>query len=169
MQTMNVGELLQMYASILAEFRRRGLTRTNNAPIGDLAEYAALLAYGGHLAANSAKSYDLTAADGRRIQVKVRSVDANKCGSRKFSVIRTFDFDATVFIVVDAETSTLQSAFEWTPEEVQTHGSRSEHTNGHTIRISQLPSAGTDVTEVLREAWELMLDSVGEDQPASTT
>jgi hypothetical protein len=36
-----VGQLLVRYADILAELRHRGLGRTNNAPIGDLAQYCA--------------------------------------------------------------------------------------------------------------------------------
>lgn len=104
---MNVGQLLKLYADILAELRRRGLVRTNNAPIGDLAEYAAVLAYGGQLAKNSEKSYDLIAADERRIQVKVRFVKASASGSLPFSVFRSFGFDAAVFITVDAETNSV--------------------------------------------------------------
>lgn len=169
MQTMSVGELLQLYAGIRAELRQRGLTRTNNAPIGDLAEYAARRAYGGQLAPNSARSYDLTADDGRRIQVKARAVSASNHRSRKFSVIRTFDFDATVFIVVDEDTAALLSAFEWTAADVQAHGSRSDHTNGYTVRIGQLRSAGTDVTALLQQAWALMLGLVGGSPPAPPT
>jgi hypothetical protein len=162
---MTVGQLLEMYADILAELRRRGLVRTNNAPIGDLAEYAAALAYGGQLAKNSEKSYDLTTADGRRIQVKVRSVKEKGRGSRAFSPIRTFDFDATVFIIVDADTRTVKSAFEWTAEDVRTLGRRSDHTNGHIVRGRQLQVAGTDVTDMIRTAWALMLDLVGTASP----
>jgi hypothetical protein len=61
-QAMTVRQLMQLYTDILVELQRRGLVRTNNAPIGDLAEYAAVLAYGGKLAKNSEKSYDLTAS-----------------------------------------------------------------------------------------------------------
>src|SRR5690606_35966939 len=57
----SVGELLSAYRDILASLRARGLVRTNNAPIGDLAEYCAALVYDGLLSPNSEKSYDLVA------------------------------------------------------------------------------------------------------------
>jgi hypothetical protein len=42
--------MLTVYTSMFVEFRRRGLIRTNNAPIGNLAEYASALYYDGQLA-----------------------------------------------------------------------------------------------------------------------
>lgn len=39
------GQLLRRYGDILAELRHRGLVRSNNAPIGDLAEYCAAIVY----------------------------------------------------------------------------------------------------------------------------
>lgn len=101
-------QLLKLHADILAELRRRGLVRTNNAPIGDLAEHAAILTYDGRLANNSEKSYDLIAANQRRIQVKVRLVKASASGSLPFSMFRSFEFDAAVFITVDADTSSVR-------------------------------------------------------------
>ncbi|WP_205327742.1 hypothetical protein [Glycomyces sp. YM15] len=157
---MTVRQLLTLNADILAELRRRGLVRTKNAPLGDLAEYGAALAYSGQLAKNSEKSYDLTAADGRHIQVKARSVDRNASKSLPFSPFRTFDFDAAVFIVIDAETNSVRSAFEWTPDEVRTLGRRRNHTNGHVVRIDQIQSAGTDVTAMMQGVWAQLLDLV---------
>ncbi|RXZ72785.1 DUF6998 domain-containing protein [Agromyces albus] len=162
---MTVGQLLTLYADILTELRRRGLVRTKNAPLGDLAEYAAALAYGGLLAKNSEKSYDLTAADGRRIQVKARSVDRNASPSQTFSPIRTLGFDVTVFIIVDADTNSVKSAFEWSPTEVGTLGRWSEHTKGHVVRIGQIRAAGTDVTEMMQGAWAQLLDLVETVEP----
>jgi hypothetical protein len=150
---MTVGQLLDLYDGILAELRRRGLVRTNNAPHGDLAEYVAALAYGGQLAPNSAKSYDLTAADGRRIQVKVRVTRGP--GSDGFSPVRSFDFDAAVFILVAA--GTVRAAHEWTPEDVKAHGRPQRHVNGYVVTGRQLPTAGTDVTPMMRAAWDATL------------
>src|SRR3546814_20590701 len=56
----------------------RGLIRTRNPPLGDLAEHLVWKAYGGTLADNSAKSYDVTDADGRRIQVKARAIERSE-------------------------------------------------------------------------------------------
>jgi hypothetical protein len=152
---LTVGELLATYAKILDELRDRGLIRTNNAPVGDLAEYACVIAYGGELAKNSEKSYDLVAADGRLIQVKVRNVDTTTSPSQIFSSIRSFGFDACIFILV--EHGSVTAAFEWSPEEVRTHGKHRAHTNSTVVRVGQLHSAGINVTEQIRAAWLEML------------
>jgi hypothetical protein len=154
-----VGELLLAYASILSELRRRGLVRTNNAPIGDLAEYACAIVYGGTLAPNSAKSFDITAADGKRVQVKVRNVREDTRASSVFSPLRSFDFDVCVFVLVDERNGAVSAAFEWTSTEVREHGTHRSHTNGTVVRVRQVRSGavGRDVTEHLRAAWATML------------
>ncbi|UJW36924.1 hypothetical protein L3Q67_44990 (plasmid) [Saccharothrix sp. AJ9571] len=77
-------------AASLQELRERGVVRTR-APLGDYAEYLAMRVYGGELAANSGKSYDLLAADGRRVQVKARTVGAATRAGAVFSAFRSFD------------------------------------------------------------------------------
>jgi len=154
-----VGELLQAYASILRELRRRGLVRTNNAPIGDLAEYACLLVYGGELAPNSEKSYDIAAADGRRIQVKVRNIRDDTRASSVFSPLRSFGFDACVFLLVDDLRGSVIAAYEWSNADVQAHGKHREHTNGTVVRVRQVRAGniGADLTDELQRAWATML------------
>lgn len=153
----NVGELLGTYAAILAELRMRGLVRTNNAPIGDLAEYACAIVYDGVLAPNSEKSHDLVAADGRRVQVKVRNMRVDTRPSSVFSVIRSFDFDVCVFVLIDTESQRVRGAYEWAAEEVRAHSVHREHTNGATIRVSQAKKFGIDLTDQVDEAWQEML------------
>lgn len=154
-----VGEMLAAYASILQELRRRGLVRTNNAPIGDLAEYAVSTMYAGTLAPNSEKSYDLIASDGRRIQVKVRNVGPDSRSSAVFSVIRSLDFDACIFVLIDAVNQRVQGAFEWTAAEVREYGVYREHVNGRVVPIGQARRYGLDLTARVDEAWQLMLAS----------
>ncbi|GAB3132718.1 hypothetical protein GCM10027057_05340 [Marisediminicola antarctica] len=121
---LTVGEVLHVYTGLLAELRHRGLIRTNNAPIGDLAEYACAAYYKGELAPNSEKSYDLIAADGRRVQVKVRNGRIDTRPSAGFSSIRSMDFDVCVFILANANanTNSIESAYEWTADDVRTRG-----------------------------------------------
>ena len=159
-QNWTVGRLLGTYTSILEELRIRGLVRTNNAPIGDLAEYACKIVYRGELAANSEKSYDLIAADGRRIQVKVRNLRFDTSPSAVFSVIRSFDFDACIFVLVDAEKGYVQGAYEWSAHDVQEHGAHRAHVNGVVVRVSQAKRHGIDLTDPVDEAWRDMLASV---------
>jgi len=62
-------DLLAGYVEILDELLRRKVIRTRNAPAGDLAERVVAAAYGGELAPNLAKSWDVQASDGRLLQV----------------------------------------------------------------------------------------------------
>jgi hypothetical protein len=161
--SLSVGALLGAYAAILVELRRRGLVRTNNAPVGDLAEYACSVVYGGALAPNSEKSYDLIAGDGRRIQVKVRNLRGDTRPSSAFSPLRSFDFDACAFVLVDEVEGRVAAAFEWTAQEVRDHGVHRAHTNGTVVRVRQVRSGviGTDITAEVASAWRAMLEMMG--------
>lgn len=158
-----VGQLLERYADVLTELRRRGLIRTNNAPIGDLAEYCAAVVYDGLLAPNSEKSYDLIAHDGRRVQVKVRVIRSDTSPSAVFSPIRSFGFDIAVFLLIDGDHGGVLAAREWTPAEIQQAGKHRAHTNGVVVRVGQIRSAsalGVDRTDVFRRAWQELTEQV---------
>ncbi|MFC9560377.1 DUF6998 domain-containing protein [Agromyces sp. NPDC056965] len=141
-------ELLGQYADILAELRARGVVRTSNAPLGDYAEYVALEVYGGELAANSAKSYDLKAGDGRLVQVKARTWAPSTSPSAVFSVFRSFDFDVAALIVLDARTYRLKWAREMTPEAIEAAARWSPHVNGYLLRMTIAEREGTDITDM---------------------
>ena len=106
----SIPDLLGRYAAILYELRARGVVRTRNAPLGDYAEYLAARVYSGVLAANSVKSYDLLSADGRRVQVKARTVGSDTHPGAVFSAFRSFDFDVAVLVTFDSSTYALQWA-----------------------------------------------------------
>ncbi len=156
---LTVAELLTSYRNVLASLRARGLVRTNNAPTGDLAEYCAAVVYDGLLAPNSEKSHDLVAEDGRRIQVKVRLIRPGTSKAAVFSPIRSFDFHAALFLLIDDEAGEVEIARELSAAEVREHGRHREHTNGVVLRIGQARSlkVGTDLTEQFRVAWREML------------
>lgn len=139
--TVSVGQLLERYAGILAELRLRGLVRTNNAPIGDLAEYCAAIVYDGLLAPKSEKSYDLVAQDGRKVQVKVRVIRSDTSPSAVFSPIRSFGFDVGAFLLIDGDRGGVLAARELTAEDVQHAGKHRAHTNGVVVRVGQVRSA----------------------------
>jgi hypothetical protein len=141
-------ELLSHYAQILAELRVRGVVRTGNAPLGDYAEHMALSVYGGSLAQNSAKSYDLTTDEGRTIQVKARTVSASTSPSAVFSVFRSFDFDVATLLVLDSRTYALKWAREMSPDQVKEASRWSAHVRGHLLSIRVAEKVGTDVTEL---------------------
>ena len=102
-------ELLAQYAATLVELRRRGVLRTNNAPLGDYAEWLLHRALGGALAnSTSAKSYDLTLQDGRRVRVKARLVsDPPSRGQLQTSPFRSWDFELAALMLLDSYAPTL--------------------------------------------------------------
>ncbi|MEZ3158164.1 hypothetical protein AB1K56_14675 [Microbacterium sp. BWR-S6Y] len=150
-RALTVRELLAAYVSVLDELTTRGFIRTRNSPLGDLAETIAVRAYGGTLAPNSEKSFDLLAADGRRIQVKARLVDSDDKRSHAFSPFRTWGFDAAVFLVFDSRSYDLRWAREVAVADAQALGRRIEHINGSSISVRQ--AAGVDVTPLLAAAY----------------
>lgn len=149
---LRVRELLQLEASIVSELRGRGLVRTNNKPLGDIAEQVVLAARGGVLEPNSTKSHDVTDQSGRRIQVK--AMGGRVVGrSGKFSPFRSFDFDTAVFLIFAAETFELVLAREVDADSVEAVAPYSRHTNGRQATLRQVESLGLDVTTEMREAF----------------
>lgn len=146
LQTESVPDLLGHYAAILRELRRRGVVRTGNAPLGDYAEHLAAQVYRGELVANSVKSYDLQAADGRRVQVKARIVGPGTKPGAIFSVFRSFDFDIAVLLAFDSATYDVLWAREVPTADIEAATRYSSHVNGHRIRITVGAQLGTDVT-----------------------
>ena len=50
LSTFSESDLFSMYRAILSELKSRGVIRTENAPVGDYAEYLVATALGGQLA-----------------------------------------------------------------------------------------------------------------------
>jgi hypothetical protein len=151
---LSVRELLASYVAILDELTRRGVIRTRNSPLGDLAETLAVRAYGATLAPNSQKSYDVLTLDGRRIQVKARLVGRLDKRSQNFSAFRSWDFDSALFLLFDTNTYDLIWARELTREEVQSIGRRVEHTNSSAILVRDVAAVGQEVTVPFSHAFD---------------
>ena len=150
---------LRVYARILTELVERGVTRSRNAPVGDVAEYLVHIAYGGELAPPSEKSWDVLAEDGRRIQVKCRLVLPSSRGTQQYSPFRSWDFDACVFITFDAYTYDVIQALEVPTDGIRTVASPVPHAGVTAARVHtktrfiELPGA-VDVTARLQAAME---------------
>ncbi|GHF14832.1 DUF6998 domain-containing protein [Pseudolysinimonas yzui] len=151
---MSVRELLGVYVAVLDELLKRGITRTRNAPLGDLAEYIAWRAYGGEIETNSKKSYDILDSEGRKLQVKARLVAGAK--NTDFSAIRSWDFDAAVFLVLDARTYEVTWARELSLAETEALGRHVALTNSHAISTRHVLPLGIDVTDRIRGAFAEM-------------
>lgn len=127
--------------------------RTENAPAGDYAAFLVATAFGGTLAPNSEKSYDVV-ADDRRLQVKARVVsDPPRSGQLQLSPFRSFDFDDAVIVLLNDADYGVRQAVRVKAAVVQGAATFNEHVNGHVVhaRRAFLTGPGADdVTAMLR-------------------
>jgi len=150
--------ILATYEILLAELRRRYVVRTNDAPVGQYAEWLALRVLGGKLESNSAKSYDLTTTDLKRIQIKARVVrKPAKPGERQLSTFRSFDFDGALVLLFD-DTYHVRRATILTPDVVIANSRESSHVNGRIfIARDALLDLGADLTDQFVDAEDTLV------------
>lgn len=164
LQRLTSRELLRTYAATLTILLERGIVRTRNAPAGDLAERLVADAYGGTLAPNSAKSHDVLTADGRRLQVKCRVLADPR--AQVFSVFRSWDFDACVFVRFDPVTYNVLQGYELPVATVRAMARESAWVKGSRVAVRtpfhQIPGA-VDVGAALQRALEHLPDSAPDD------
>ena len=156
LSALSARQLLERIEDALHELIRRGIVRSRNAPLGDIAERIVWLARGGTLEPNSTKSHDVTTVAGDPIQVKARNMAGN-CG--KFSQFRSFDFTSAIFLSFDPATLDIAYARELTSVEVTGHGSKSGWTNATTLTGGRMKGLGADVTDEMLAAY-MRLDEV---------
>lgn len=159
-------DLLHLYSQTLTILQARGITRTRNPPAGDLAEWLVAEAYSGQLQPNSQKSYDVLTGDGRRIQVKSRAL--NTAGSAIYSLFRSWDFDACVFILFDPDTYDVTQAHEAPTTSLRPITNRSDWTAGDRVSVRTnvlaLPGA-VDVTRQVQAAQSRLSQDAGSTRP----
>lgn len=152
-KTATLAELFASYRAILGELKRRKIVRTENAPAGDYAEYLVCKALGGTLAPNSERSFDLTAPERGRIQVKCRITDPSGANPRtQLSPFRSFDFDLAAIVLLNADYSVGRAVLVPVAT-IQANASHRPHVNGHVVhaRPALLDAPGnTDITDVVR-------------------
>lgn len=153
-QQTSTSELLAQYAATLVELRRRGVLRTNNAPLGDYAEWLLHRALGGELAdSTSAKSYDLVLVDGQRVQIKARLVSEPPArGQLQTSPFRSWDFELAALMLFRSDSYTPVLAVLASVEVVRHHAHHRRHVNGDVVFIrpplTNAPGV-TDITSVV--------------------
>lgn len=157
-RTSSSRDLLRNHGALLSELVARGVLRSRNAPVGDLAEHLAAVVYIGELAPASEKSWDVFDAAGRTVQVKCRVQGEGKLGN--FSFLRSFAFDACTFVRLDRATYDVVSAVEVPAGELEAIASYSAHVNGWRISarhpLIDLPGA-VDLTARFQDAMERLL------------
>jgi hypothetical protein len=148
--------LFALYRAILSELKGRGVIRTENAPVGDYAEYLVKTALAGTLAHNSEKSWDVLGQDGEKLQVKARVVSNPPLpGQLQLSPFRSFDFDFAVVVLLSAADYAVARASKIPRSVIEEIAVYREHVNGRVLFARQdvmgHPDA-TDLTATLRAA-----------------
>lgn len=128
--------LLNRWADIMRELKRRGVLRTGNNPVADYAEYVVAERLGLTLATNSNAGYDAVDANDVRYQIKARRLTSS-AGSRQLSPIRDIDQDKFDYLVVALFDYgfTLTELWKFPIDLVREHGRHSPHVNGRIIRV----------------------------------
>lgn len=142
-------ELLILHAAVIEEFRRRGIARTGNGPIGDYAETLFARALDWTLEANSAAGHDAIDRSGSRYQVKARRVTAAN-PSRQLGAIRKLPerpFDQLAAVLFDAKFDILRAVL--IPVELIIDVAKPvPHTNSWRVMLSDKLIATTGVRDV---------------------
>jgi hypothetical protein len=148
--------LFSLYRAILHELKSRGVIRTENAPVGDYAEYLVATALGGQLEPNSKKAWDVVDNDGEKLQVKARVVsDPAEPGQLQLSPFRSFGFDSAVIVLLSATDYTVSRASKVPRHVVKSSAVYQPHVNGWVLfaRPEIMGHAdATDLTAALRAA-----------------
>ena len=104
--------LLALHAKISEELRKRGITRSSNNPVGDLAEHLFCKAFGWDQASNSNANLDAIGPDGKTYQIKGRRITHHN-NSRQLSAIRELkgkNFDFLAGVLFEEDYSILRAA-----------------------------------------------------------
>ena len=130
-----IPELLADWAALMRELRKRDVVRTNNNPVGDIAEAVVHAHYGGERGSFAQAGWDVKTSDGERIQVKaMRTTETTK--RRNVSPIRDADYDSVVIVIFD-EDFKLTEGLKLAREVVEDLFQHREHVNGRIITVTQ--------------------------------
>lgn len=150
--SINSRDLLILYSDILEALLQRGITRSNNNPIGDYAESLAAKALGLSVEKASNKGYDAVDRDGQTYEIKARRITKHN-GSRMLSAIRQLDenhFDFLIGILFNAD-FTIQRACLIPCQVVKQIASYRKHTNAWIVRLEDHVWSLDGVRDITRE------------------
>ena len=151
---LSTSDLLTLYARIINELRSRGLTRSANSPVGDLAEYLFCKAFNWEQAGNSKANLDAVDSEGNRYQIKARRLTQHNT-SRQLSAIRNLHgnhFDMLAGVLFTEDFGVLRAAL--VPRTIVIDRARfQQSTNSHRFLLQDNVwdmQGVRDVTEELR-------------------
>lgn len=150
LKSMSEKELLQMYATLIDEFRDRHIIRSSNNPVADYAEKVAEEYLGLRRVGKEEKGYDAVDNRGNRYQVKGRRITRyNK--SRQLNVIRNLDerlFDFLI-VVIFHEDFSVSEIWRIPHQFVKQEAKWSDHQNGYIFyAIPKVLAAGRGISRV---------------------
>ena len=139
-------ELLADWAAIMRQLRARDVIRTNNNPIGDIAEAIVAAHYNGERGSFSQAGWDVLLHDGTKLQVKALRL-AGASGRRNLSPIRDTDYDAVIVVIFD-ENFRVTEALRIERETVEQLFPHRAHVNGRIITVTKKLRAADGVRVV---------------------
>lgn len=132
----STGDLLRDWAAVMRELRKRDVIRTNNNPVGDIAEAIVHGHFGGERGSFAQAGWDVKTPDGERIQVKAaRNTPTNQ--RTNLSPIRDREYDSVVAVLFD-EDFQVTDALKLTREVAEELAAYKPHINGHVLYINRL-------------------------------
>ena len=156
LEALGEGELLLLHSRVSEELRRRGLTRTGNNPVADLAELVVARALNLTLAEKSAAGFDAIDSAGRRYEIKARR-ETIRSRPTHLSAIRDLDkhhFDRLVVLLFAEDYSILRASI--LPFEAVRRLARfRKRVNGSLLYLRDIWAEGEveDITERCAAAW----------------
>ena len=133
--TRTTRELLADWAAIMRQLHARDIIRTNNNPIGDIAEAIVAEHYGGTRGSFSQAGWDVLLPSGERLQVKALR-QAGARGRRNLSPIRDADYDAVIVVIFD-EDFRVTEGLRLERAAVEDLFAHRPHVNGRIITLTQ--------------------------------
>lgn len=137
-------QLLSLWAATLRDLRRRGVVRTFNNPIGDIAEELVCRHYGGERGSFTQKTWDVRVGEDL-LQVKAIRMTGSR-GRRNLSPIRSDDGYTAVIVVVFTDDMRVKEALRVPREVVNDLFHRRAHVNGRIITLTPALRQHPDVT-----------------------
>lgn len=139
-------ELLRDWAAIMQVLREREVIRTNNNPIGDIAEGIVHQHYGGERGSFSQAGWDVQTDTGERLQVKaLRRMPGSR--RRNQSPIRDRDYDAVIVVVFD-ENFAIERGLRLSRDLVERLFEHKPYVNGRIITVTNALIANPEVEQI---------------------
>ncbi len=136
LKALRVAELLQLYANVLQELNDRGVCRSTNNPVADLAETLAIKTLNLKPAPKNTKGYDALDDRGQKYEIKGRRITLHN-PSRMLSAIRDCNakhFDFLVGLLFAEDFSLLRACV--VPFEIVKERSHyRQHTNANIFEL----------------------------------